>query len=98
MTTPDKCPYCGAEKDEIMRNQWVCGSYKFPHDAPIDRHYQCYERQIKRLTAALTGVLDTLSAHDAIAYDCDRSGNTYCDCIERVTKKAREALNPGGAS
>lgn len=87
MTTPDKCPYCGAEKDEIMRNQWVCGSYKFPHDAPIDRHYQCYERQIKRLTAALNNVLK--SAHP------NQRDNPS---MYAAWESAREALNPGGAS
>lgn len=96
MTTPDKCPYCGAESAELAPTiYWSCDTYKWNVK---ERGKQCYDRQIERLTAALNGVLDTLSQHDAIAYDCDRSGNTYCNCIERVTKKAREALNPGGAS
>ena len=55
--------------------------------------------EVRRLTAtnaglleALRGVIETLDAHDAVCYDCDRSGETYCDCLDGVILKARAAI------
>lgn len=40
------------------------------------------------LTEALENLVGTLRAHDAISYDCDRSGETYCDCLDKALKQA----------
>lgn len=39
----------------------------------------------------LNDLLLVLDAHEVETLDCDRRGNKYCDCLEKVPKRA-EAL------
>ena len=60
MTTPDKCPYCGAEKleegDIFYRydERWYECSNAIVHETGrVKMSFECQRRQIERLTAAL---------------------------------------------
>ena len=50
--------------------------------------------EVKRLREALTDLVGTLDAHETESLDCDRRGETYCDCLAKSKTKARAILPP----
>lgn len=41
---------------------------------------------------ALAALVGTIAAHETRSEDCDRRGETYCDCLDRAVEQARAAL------
>lgn len=58
----------------------------------LEKELAALRTENERLRDALVALTVTLESHDAISYDCDRSGETYCDCLDRVVFKATQAL------
>lgn len=45
------------------------------------------------IQAALENLIAVLEAHEVATRDCDDSGRTFCDCIDRAKKRASDALD-----
>ena len=48
--------------------------------------------ELIELRKALEKVLGVIAAHECTCFSCDRDGEEYCDCLERVAKEARNTL------
>lgn len=46
---------------------------------------------MRKLEIATRHLIEVIEAHEVQTLDCDRSGRTYCDCLERAVKKAKSA-------
>jgi hypothetical protein len=42
------------------------------------------------LWLALTALYETAEAHECESFDCDRSGDTHCECLSKARKRVRD--------
>ncbi len=49
-----------------------------------------YCEQLEIRLRALLGVIET---HECTCFSCDRDGETYCDCLERESARAKAVLS-----
>lgn len=54
--------------------------------------YMALHAQRDELLEALKKLLGVLDAHEVVTMDCDRRGDTYCDCLDTVKIKSIAAI------
>jgi hypothetical protein len=50
------------------------------------------QQRVAGLEEALGDMLGTLDAHTVVTENCDGTDDKYCDCVDRITRKAKAAL------
>jgi hypothetical protein len=44
------------------------------------------------LADKLRQMIELIEAHEVTCFSCDRDGERYCDCLQRMVKDAKKAL------
>jgi hypothetical protein len=76
-----------------------------PHDNPSSEHAEIMDeaaRRIQKLEAELQAwkaaadggsllkqLIELIEAHEITCFSCDRDGEKYCDCLERMVKRCK---------
>jgi hypothetical protein len=45
------------------------------------------------LADTLRQMIETIESHEVTCFSCDRDGELYCDCIKRLTARAKGVLS-----
>ncbi len=53
---------------------------------------RAYPPEVERLIEAAKNIEVIIEAHAIDTFDCDRSGETYCDCLARARGHLKAAL------
>jgi hypothetical protein len=57
-----------------------------------DDAHAALQQRVAGLEEALGDMLGTLDAHTVVTENCDGTDDKYCDCVDRITRKAKAAL------
>ena len=96
--------YCPAQDNgatvDIDTAATIIQTYAINPSVNEDR-IRCQEKDLKIVQLSLSldkwrqaveNLVDTLRSHDAISYDCDRSGEKYCNCLDKAIQHAEILL------